>query len=323
MSQGQAVNSAKPLVVYIAGSGRSGSTLLERLLGQLDGVQTLGEVHHMWLRALGKNEQCGCSQSFTDCEFWTKVGQEAFGGWDNVSISEVEHLKSQVDRQRHQPLTALPWTSKNRTEKLLDYTDYYARVYHAVQKTTGARIIVDSGKHPSLALALTHRRDIDLRVVHLVRDSRGVSHSWGKAVRRPEATTSADSMMQQYSPLVSSVLWLSTNVAAESLRLRGARGYRMRYEDLVSNPQEALRELFGSLGLPDELQLPIEQDGTIELRPNHSAAGNPMRFTVGSTTLRPDTAWHTQMSTKERRLVSLLTASLRYYYGYAGRSWSK
>lgn len=319
MANPDSISGTKPLVLYIAGSGRSGSTLLERLLGQLEGVQTLGEVHHMWLRAIGKNEQCGCSEIFTNCEFWSQIGQEAFGGWDKVSVDEVEQLKSQVDRQRHQPMTASPWTSKERTRKLLEYTDYYARVYHAVQRTTGARIIVDSGKHPSLALALTHRNDIDLRIVHLVRDSRGVSHSWGKAVHRPEATTDEDAMMQQYSPLVSSALWLSTNLAAEGIRLRGVPRYRMRYEDLVAQPKPTLRKMFQALGIPEDLELPIAADGTIDLRPNHSAAGNPMRFSVGTTTLRPDTAWRTQMGTKDRRLVSVLTASLRYYYGYAGK----
>lgn len=311
-------NSHRPLVLYIAGSGRSGSTLLERLLGQLEGVATLGEVHHMWIRAIDKDEQCGCTCSFSHCPFWTRVGQIAFGGWQNVSTEEVERLKSLVDRQRYQPLTASPLTSRAMSAKIDNYTKYYSAVYKAVHETTGARIIVDSGKHPSLALALTHRNDIDLRVVHLVRDSRGVSYSWGKAVHRPEATSEEDSMMQQYSPLVSSILWISTNLAAEALRFRGVPRYRMRYEELVSEPQLALDKMFKSLDLPSGEILPIDEQGTIELSPNHSAAGNPMRFKVGTTTLRPDAEWRTKMKVQDRRLVSALTAPLRYWYGYTG-----
>ena len=33
-----------PIVVYIAGSGRSGSTLLERALGQIPGFDNVGEL---------------------------------------------------------------------------------------------------------------------------------------------------------------------------------------------------------------------------------------------------------------------------------------
>lgn len=316
MTDQNSLQISKPIVLYIAGSGRSGSTLLERLLGQFGSVATLGEVHHMWLRAVGKDEQCGCGQPFSECAFWIQIGQKAFGGWDHVSIDEVERLKSTVDRQRHQVLTASPITAQNFETKIDAYTQYYSAVYHAVQQTTGAKIIVDSGKHPSLALALSHRHDIDLRIVHLIRDSLGVSHSWGRAVKRPEATSQEDEMMQQYSPLVSSILWLSTNLAAEALRLRKVRRYRMRYEDLVENPQQEIQQMFSSLGLPNDQHLPIDETRTIVLDANHSAAGNPMRFKIGETTLRSDTAWRNQMKPKDRRLVSLLTSPLRIWYGY-------
>ena len=44
-----------PRVLFIAGTGRSGSTLLERLLGQIPEVAPLGEVVHLWERGVIDN----------------------------------------------------------------------------------------------------------------------------------------------------------------------------------------------------------------------------------------------------------------------------
>src|SRR5215471_1503195 len=70
-------------VVYLGGLGRSGSTLVERLLGELPGVCAVGEVVHLWERGVVEGERCGCGLAFADCGFWAKVGQAAFGGWDS------------------------------------------------------------------------------------------------------------------------------------------------------------------------------------------------------------------------------------------------
>ena len=39
-------------VLYIAGSGRSGSTILDRTLGQVDGFFSAGELCNLWGRGL-------------------------------------------------------------------------------------------------------------------------------------------------------------------------------------------------------------------------------------------------------------------------------
>jgi hypothetical protein len=72
-----------PTLLYLGGLGRSGSTIIERLLGQLPGVCSVGEVVHLWRRGIGDAERCGCGEPFPGCPFWSKVGLAAFGGWDN------------------------------------------------------------------------------------------------------------------------------------------------------------------------------------------------------------------------------------------------
>ena len=47
--------SARVRVLYIGGWGRSGSTLLDRVLGQVPGVVSLGEVRELWQRGWAEN----------------------------------------------------------------------------------------------------------------------------------------------------------------------------------------------------------------------------------------------------------------------------
>ena len=59
-------------VLYIGGWGRSGSTLLDRLLGQAEGSFSVGEMRDLWLRGVLENRRCGCGEPFDSCPFWTR-----------------------------------------------------------------------------------------------------------------------------------------------------------------------------------------------------------------------------------------------------------
>jgi hypothetical protein len=54
-------------VLYVTGFGRSGTTILDNILGQLDGVFAAGELHYIWDRSLEQNRLCACGEAFADC----------------------------------------------------------------------------------------------------------------------------------------------------------------------------------------------------------------------------------------------------------------
>ena len=56
-----------PRVVYILGAGRSGSTVLERLLASADRVAGAGELHILW-RAPFARLRCACAH-------WLLIGR--------------------------------------------------------------------------------------------------------------------------------------------------------------------------------------------------------------------------------------------------------
>ncbi|HET6214816.1 MAG TPA: sulfotransferase, partial [Micromonosporaceae bacterium] len=172
-------------VLFLGGLGRSGTTLVERILGQLPGVCSLGEVVHLWRRDLRDDERCGCGVRFSACDFWRAVGDRAFGGWSRVDLSRVLALQAAVERTRHIPWLAAPrLAGPARRELVAEYAGYYARVYNAAAQVAGASVVVDSSKHAALAYCLAGTPDLDLRVLHVVRDARGVAYSWTKRVPR-------------------------------------------------------------------------------------------------------------------------------------------
>ena len=66
-------------VVYVGGTGRSGSTVLANVLGEVPGLVSVGEVRFLWERGILQDRLCGCGDHFSDCPFWSKVLDRALG----------------------------------------------------------------------------------------------------------------------------------------------------------------------------------------------------------------------------------------------------
>jgi len=316
----QVDGSAKPRVLYLGGLGRSGSTLIERLLGELPGVCAVGEVVHMWRRGIVEGERCGCGEPFGECPFWRLVGKAAFGGWDRVDIGRVAALQRTVDRTRFVPQLAAPAMRPAFRRALDEYMSYYQRIYAAIAEASGCSFIVDSSKHASLAFCLGRCQDLDLRIVHVVRDSRAVAYSWTKEVNRPDGA--AGSYMTRYSPATSAVQWNVQNGAMHLLARTGTPILRVRYEDAARAPEAVLRGIAAFAGLAvagGALRFlgGAGDDRWAEFRAAHTASGNPMRFTTGRIPIRCDESWRTAMPTGQRRIVTALTLPLLSHYGYA------
>lgn len=284
------------------------------MVGELPGVVALGEVVHLWQRDLCEGDRCGCGEPFAGCAFWRQVGAEAFGGWHRVDVERIRYLRHRVERTRHIPALA----AGGLTRLVGEYGDYYRRLYTAAAAVAGARVVVDSSKHSALAWCLS-RCQLDLRVAHVVRDPRGVAYSWTKHRLRPESGTGAE--MTRYSPVRSALLWNAHNAALGLLRQRGVPVTRLRYERFLADPGQGLRELAGVAGLDvSDADLSFVEPEAVRLRVGHSAAGNPMRFTVGTVPLRRDEAWRRALPARQRGLVGALCAPWLARYGYPLRS---
>ena len=57
-------------VLYLTGSGRSGTTVINSILGQLGGAFAGGELRYLWRRGVVENHLCGCGRTFDECPVW-------------------------------------------------------------------------------------------------------------------------------------------------------------------------------------------------------------------------------------------------------------
>jgi Sulfotransferase family len=310
-------------VVFVGGCQRSGSTLLDRMLGRVSGYVSAGEVVHLWARGLRDDEPCGCGARFSTCPFWNEVGRRAFGGWSALDVDEVVRLRHRVDRNRYIIFMLLPGLHPGYRRDLDRFVSILDRLYRAIAEVGGGTV-VDSSKHASTAFLLRRVPSVRLRVLHLVRDSRGVAFSLAKRIRRPERTDGEEFMYSASSWRTASE-WMAFNLLFHVLRVTGTDLERVRYEDLVVRPAATLGRIAPdpSGRSPDDERLAFIDGTSISMGVDHTVAGNPMRFEHGTFELRVDAAWYEAMNARDRRIVTAVTWPLLGLYGYLRRVGSR
>jgi hypothetical protein len=310
-------------LVYVGGSARSGSTLLDRLLAGIPGFCSVGELVFIWERGLIRNDRCGCGERFRDCEFWTQVGEAGFGGWSQVDAAEAARLRASVDRHRNLDRIAGLRRPGQLAAEISAYTALINRLYQAVRDVSGASVIVDSSKHASYALLLRDLPDFGLRLIHLVRRSHGVAHSWSKRVLKP-GVGDGSSFMSVRTARWAVGFWIADNLLYDAVARRIPGATRVRYEDLIADPAGELRRILGELELPaaDQPFTFLDTSGA-DLAANHAFSGNPMRARPGPVILRADDDWRSAMSAPRRAMISAATWPLLRRYGYSIGSGSE
>jgi len=299
-------------IIYLAGWGRSGSTLLCRTLGELDGWLAIGEVRSVWDLGVLRNSPCGCGEPFHVCPFWKQVFDRAFGGMDMSLARRMVHLAGQLHTWH---LLLLPQSHLDRkmNSNLLAYIETLELLYNAIRAVSGARVLIDSSKMPAYGFALGRMAGFDLKLVHLVRDPRACTYSWTK--RRKHQPFGR---MKSIGPVKNSIQWVQRNRAVRRMWSTDSDRYRLvRYEDFISTPVATIRELARFAGDSDA-DLSFLESHAVRLGPSHMAAGNPNRFDVGAIALRQDTAWRGGLSSWDEATVRLLSGPWLKSYGYSG-----
>ncbi len=210
-------------------------------------------------------------------------------------------------------------------DQLREYCDTQYELYRAIQLESKADVIVDASKAIAPLIALRNEPRIDLRVLHLVRDVRGVSYSWAKSnVRRPHATDQGRETMASFSVWRTAARW--TRMEAQSA-VAGALikpSATVRYEDLVTASEATTYGALRELGLEHFIGQANHLHGQVALLPSsHGISGNPSRFTTGEVTLRADEEWRSALSRRDRLTATALGMPALLGHGYLRRADSR
>ncbi len=212
-------------VVYIVGARNCGSTMLDALLGAAPGARSLGEVGGF--QRYEPDRPCACQQP-QPCAACTS----ALATIETRGSFAAYRERANAPLKERRFFWAL-WRTPGRRAYARDADS----IFDAVAATTGSRILIDSSKNISRAAALAGDSRHDIRVLHLVRDGRGVLRS-----RRKRAEVDG----RPYRETASLAEWLGKNLMISWLlarRLPADRFLLARYEDLLADPGKELTRI--------------------------------------------------------------------------------
>lgn len=301
---------ARTKIAYIAGWGRSGSTLLDVVLGATPGFFSVGELFRIWEYGFQQDGACGCGERILSCPHWQAVFTRAFGGVEAVDVAAIRDWQNAAAKTRHIP--RVRQRVRAQVAHPAPALQQIGRFYQAIAATTDSRVIVDSSKHPMYGALLSALPELDVTIIHLVRSPHALAYSWQRKKLMPDTGR----YFRVRSAAETTRLWLSWNIGISYLARRLALPLvRVRYEDFVAGPRATLQAIYSKLDEPRD-GVPVDEGGHFAMYEHHTIVGNPMKFQKGTIALRLDAEWERALSRRDRRIVDLLAWPLLLRYGY-------
>jgi Sulfotransferase family len=225
----------RPKVIYVMGSGRSGSSILGVALGNCDGIFYAGELAK-WLWRMGAPFPGSGAESES---FWQGVRERVdvppeLAGANGVRASHLERTSSLLKPQY--------WPDRRRLRR--SYVKVAQDLFGAVASQSNSSCVVDTSHHPLRALALQRAEGIDLYLIYLVRDAQGVVASADPSDRTSYSKTALSTNGHLSLTHVLSLLgfW----------KQPGERRMFLRHEDFLADPEGVMRQILQRAGFPDE-----------------------------------------------------------------------
>jgi hypothetical protein len=294
-------------ILFIAGASRSGSTLISRILGSIEGFFNCGELSEIWDRALLTDGSCSCGSRFSRCPVWQSIMRK-LGRWpDQAQLEKIISIRDRVARSRRVVIPPL-WSKHIPAEGAVrTFASYLTKLYRAVSDVSNAEVLVDSSKNVGYARLLSAVPSLDLRVAHLIRDPRATAYSWR---RQKEG-------LWQSPPAMTALLWNVRNLAAEFLPRASSITYaRFHYEEFTERPRETIA------AMAKLAEKEIHNDGVfisdreVKVGRDHSLSGNSNRFQSGIISIRRDDEWKRRLDLRNFVAVTGLTWPFLVRYGY-------
>ncbi|APL95872.1 sulfotransferase [Sphingobium indicum] len=295
-------------LIYVAGYGRSGTTLLDIALGEHPAIMGAGEVTTLARHVWDRGEYCACGARVRDCPQWNAIVTRWTQG-------EPDGFLARYRRAQERTEALLAPARLLRLPGWRDHVRRTVKLLRGMALVSGRPILVDSSKLPGRAFALAAMPGVDLHVVHVVRDGRGVAWSLMKGHSR-SVEKGVQRELRPKPLLYTALRWAMVNVAAELLcrRVGPGRSIRVRYEDFVDDPRGTIGRIVALVG--EAPHLPAAD--LAPFAPQHQVAGSRHRMQK-SLSIRGDDRWKREMPGWKRRLFTLLCAPLLRRYGYALR----
>lgn len=298
---------------FIISPSYSGSTLLSILLAHHPRLITLGEFLDNKVRRFreGDGDFCSCGEKLAECPFFAglsaDLGQKGIDFSvdypDTAFISEDKiagrvlraYIRSPLfEGVRRASIAALP-TARNTIKRIVKRNSV---VIGSMLEKAGATVYLDSAKNNNRVIYFDrYAEDIDVKVIWLIRDGRGVTNSIRRHSGNDIATCAKWWAITQRSVIRTTRMLPPENVLT------------MKYEDLCLDPRTWLSKACRFLGLdPSLLPESYSADGL-------HLTGNNMRLN-GLGEIRPDEKWKAALREDDLSVFEKIGGRLNHELGY-------
>jgi len=330
--RGNAPPGQKVRLVYILAASHSGSTLLALLLASHPEICTVGEIKATSLGDLDRY-LCSCRRKLLDCPFWNGIHQDmAERGFDfNIANAgtDIRSGASTYVRKLLRPLHRGPVVELAR-DVLLNLSPVWrkqlpriqalnANLMDSVLTRSGAKVIVDSSKIGIRLKYLLRNPMLDVKVIRLVRDGRGVSLTYMDPANFADATDpklrgggQGGSRDSERLPMSQAAYeWRRSNEEGEAIvrRLDPAQWRQISYENLCTHTPETMQQLYEFLGVD-----PSHRIGNFRDAEQH-IIGNGMRLDT-TNEIRLNEQWRQVLSQEDLRTYETVCGDLSRRLGY-------
>ena len=317
VSQIEEVSLRPPIrYAYLVATSYSGTTLLSMLLDSHPAIVSVGELDNTISDAIkaGRYAEypCSCGAPIRACSFFHTVEQHCARQGVKLDVHDFRvRLGHSMGRNVRRSLFGLParllWLVQIRNALLNQIPQYRRHVDHvfdrniaiarAVIDVSGKDVFLDASKAVARVPYLHCRPEVDLRVVHIVRDVRAtVWSSWRRGLTR------TDRVARSWARIHANALRLAWLVGED-------RYFRFRWEDFCTDPEERLDSICRFLGVK-----PTGLMARVNMQPHH-VIGNRMRLNpVGS--IRSQDGWREEITSEQLAVCERAAGGLNRLFGY-------
>ena len=299
-------------VLFIGGTGRTGSTTLDKVLGSSSNWFSGGELAFFWNKVMVQGGLCSCGKVVNDCEIWRASVDLAFKDKDIDSQEMVAQRKTFWSI--HLPLLAFKRLTARKLDNLGDFPLNVETLYDAVSQVTHSRVIVDSSKESHYSFILRERTNLDIYFLHLVRDPRAVGYSWSK--KKSELGFQNQSLMERRGVFKTTIYYWVSNLAGIWIWRKESDRYKiLRYEDFANDPQLVMGLISDFVHEPIDLEQ-FSDGNTFKIKPSHLVWGNPNRFSNQDLLVAPDMDWVRRQSRSKSMILAAVNWPVARIFGY-------
>jgi hypothetical protein len=256
----------KVKLIYIAGSGHCGSTLLDLIIGSSSKVFTTGELgfYNIYKDKKIYNKEntnyiCTCGKNFNKCDIWQKVNKN--------SNYKIKKIFSTWESFKIVLFTLFPFIFFKKNNYVDDTFNLLKKLKQGINN---GKIVyfLDSSKDPRRLFYLLNNAKIEIHPILLIRESGGVAYSYNKRSRIKAG-------LERKNFYISLLKWLGINLVTKKILKNNPNKIIINYKNFCKTPEKYIKLINKKLNIHIPTNNFLKK---VNKTTYHNIDGNILRF---------------------------------------------